>query len=261
MANYRISSLNGALRQVKTSCELLEAVLPLAELIVAEAPEACPVLFFITQDGEDGQFCFTYEAKEKMDKDQMAYAIRSFCAESGVKGCVIFYMGRVQWPDQSSWGEALAQGGNRRPQPPPEGSEVAMLSAEFLGCPSSFRVCSVDRSEDRVSFKDLHVEHLEPGRFRFLLGQGEELGYPVSDELLDQVVRLFGKRARHSANVQSVVKGRTAGEAIFLTPAGPMRIRVVEKEGKVFLVSLFSGKATWQADKAKLIAALDGTSL
>ena len=50
------------------------------------------------------------------------------------------------------------------------------------------------------------------GRFTDLLGQSEELGYPISDELVDLFVRAMQPKRLPEEKVQSVKRGKTAGE-------------------------------------------------
>jgi hypothetical protein len=54
MSDYKVQPLNGLLAKAGSCRELMEAVIPWAEPILADLGEVAPRLFFVTQDGEDG---------------------------------------------------------------------------------------------------------------------------------------------------------------------------------------------------------------
>lgn len=132
---------------------------------------------------------------------------------------------------------------------------------EFLGDTARVCVWQIDPSTGPVRVaKAWNVEATsEFGGFVNLLGQGKELGYPVSDELRDRIVahqhnRLH--RQRQPGTVLSVEKGKTAGEIALETDEGPARCRVVEKDGIVYWIGLYTGEPMCKADKARLLAEL-----
>jgi hypothetical protein len=94
------------------------------------------------------------------------------------------------------------------------------------------------------------------GRYAHLLGQGTELGFPVSEKDLGLVLSLI-RRLPWPAQVKGFRKGRTAGEIIFDTEEGAAFIRVVEKGGELLLVFLASGTVQFKVNRAQLRAATD----
>jgi hypothetical protein len=143
----------------------------------------------------------------------------------------------------------------------PVGTFVGWLMGEFLGEAARVCVWRIDPSTGPVRVaKAWNVEAAsEFGRFVNLLGQGKELGYPVSDELRDRIVahqhnRLH--RQRQPGTVLSVEKGKTAREIALETDEGPARCRVVEKDGIVYWIGLYTGEPMCKADKARLLAEL-----
>jgi hypothetical protein len=75
MPDYKVQSLNGLLTEAASCREFVEAVVPLAEPILADLGEVTPRLFFVTQDGEDGLLTPLSEATDERGKDELAYPI------------------------------------------------------------------------------------------------------------------------------------------------------------------------------------------
>jgi hypothetical protein len=279
MSDYKVESLNGLLTKAGTCYDFLEVVIPLARRLLAEFSALPPRLFFLTQDGEDGLLTFEREAIDRLGKDDLAYKLRRFCALHCVKACAFLSTATLREPpvgdDEGSDGRADENGrhsagesnGQKSDRPAtgepllPVGTFVGWLMGEFLGEAARVCVWRIDPSTGPAPVaRAWNVEAtLEFGRFVNLLGQGKELGYPVSDELRDRIVahqhdRL--DRQRHPGTILSVEKGKTAGEIALETDEGPARCRVVEKDGIVYWVGLYTGKPMCKADKARLLAEL-----
>jgi hypothetical protein len=94
------------------------------------------------------------------------------------------------------------------------------------------------------------------GRFINLLGQGGELGYPVTDDLRDLFVASSQKKAGPDRKVRSFSRGPTPGEVICDTMEEKAWIRLTEKDGAIFLVGLLTGDILGKADKAAFTAQL-----
>lgn len=275
MSDYKIQSLNGLLTKAGSCREFVEAVVPWAEPILIDLGEVTPRLFFATQDGEDGALTVVPEATDDRGKDELAYKLRRFCALHSVKACAFLSTATLREPPPSddkgcegsveeqdeSPGDAGGQDEDRHrsagEQLLPAGMFVGWLCGEFLGEAARVCVWKIDPSAGPVRVeKAWNMQtNLSYGRFVYLLGQGQELGYPVSDDVRDRMVaHLQSRLDRQQGQILSVDKGKTAGEIAYETTGGPVRTRVVEKDGFLYFIGLITGKLTHQAKKAELLA-------
>jgi hypothetical protein len=233
-------------------------------------------LFFVTQDGKDGLLTFKPEALDRLEKNDVAYQLRRFCALHGVKTCVFLSTATVREPplddeegsdvlvDDNGRQSAGASNGQRSDHPAagkpllPVGTFVGWLMGEFLG--ETARVCVWKIHPSTGPLRVANAWNVEAtsefGSFVNLLGQGKELGYPVSDELLEAVVAHSQANLERHPEMLSIKKGETAGEIAFETQDGPGRLRLVERDGIVYWIGLYSGEPMCKADKAKLMAEL-----
>jgi hypothetical protein len=257
MSDYKVETLNGLLVNARSCSELLEAVVPFADRILVEFYAIAPHLFFVTQDGEDGLLTFEPEALDRLKKDELAYRLRRFCALRGVKACVLLFTGK-QRALPSDDKEYAGEDPMVNDLLLPVGVMMASAVGEFLG--EATRVCiwKIDPATAPARLTTAwNVEASSScGRFINLLGQGNELGYPVSDELLDRIVAHSQANLARHPEMRSVEKGKTAGELAFETDEGPGRLRLVEKDGTVYWIGLYSGDPMCEADKAQLLAQL-----
>ena len=276
MSDYTVETLNGLLTQVQSCGELLEAVIPWAERLLTEFPILAPRLFFLTQDGEDGLLTFEPETIDRLGKDNLAYKLRRFCALQGVKACAILCTAKLrespardnedsETPLQDRDGQSTGTKKAHEGDGPtigerllPVGTDIGWLAGEFLGDRARACIWRIDPSTGPVRLeKAWNVEATSTeGRFVNLLGQGSELGYPVSEELRERVVAHSQAHLERHPGMLSIEKGKTAGEIAFETDEGAGRLRLVEKHGVVYWIGLYSGKPMCKADKARLLAEL-----
>jgi tetratricopeptide (TPR) repeat protein len=279
MSDYKVQPLNGLLAKAGSCRELMEAVIPWAEPILADLGEVAPRLFFVTQDGEDGLLTTISQATGEQEKDELAGKLRRFCALRGVKACALLFTGNIRelppCEDEGSEGpveqqaDSAAEGGEQEANehPPareqifPVGTFLGWLCGEFLGEAGRACVWKVEPSMGPVRVpKAWNIEVARGlGRFVNLLGQGREPGYPISDELRDRIAAyLESNRARDPkpGNILSFGKGKTAGELAVETVDGPAPNRIVEKDGFLYFIGLYSGEPTRRAKKSQLLAAL-----
>jgi hypothetical protein len=248
----------------------------LARRLLAKFSALPPRLFFLTQDGEDGLLTFTPEALGRLGKDDLAYKLRRFCALHGVKACAFLSTATLREPpvadekgsdgaaDENGRQSAGRSNGRDSDHPAtgglllPVGTFVGWLMGEFLGDAARVCIWEIDQSTGpRRVEKAWNVEVSSGfGRFENLLGQGKELGYPVSDELREGVVAQSQANLDRHPEMLSVEKGKTAGEIAFETTDGPGRLRLVEKDGIVYWIGLYTGERMCKADKAQLLAEL-----
>ena len=278
-SGYRVEPLNGALTKAASCYELLEATAPAAERILAEHEEVTPRLFFVTQDGEDGLLTLVSEATGDRGKDELAYKFCRFCALHGVKACALLFTGNlrelprcedkgsdgpVEQQVDSATGEGEQDADEHTPagkQLFPVGTFLGWLCGEFLGEAGRACVWKIEPSVRPVRVEKAWNTEVARGFGRFvnLLGQGRELGYPISDELRDCIAAYLESirdRDPKSGNILSFGKGKTAGELAVETVNGPAQTRIVEKDGFLYFIGLQSGEPDRRAKKSQLLAAL-----
>ena len=285
MSEYKIRPLNGVLAKARSCREFMEAVVPWAEAILIDLGEVTPRLFFATEDGEDGLLTGVPEPTNDCEKDELAYKLRRFCALHGVKACALLSTATLREPppcdDRGSEEPAEAQddspgiaGGKDESKYAPAGGQllpvgtfVGWLCGEFLGEAARVCVWKIDSSMGPVRVQQGWNTEVTGGggRFEYLLGQGQTLGYPVPDELRDRIVAHLQAnigRQRCPGTILSVEKGKTAGEIAMETDEGPGRTRIVEKDGFLYFIGLYTGTPGQRAKKSRLLAELgmDGTA-
>jgi tetratricopeptide (TPR) repeat protein len=279
MSDYKVQSLNGLLAEAGSCRELMEAVIPWAEPILADLGEVTPRLFFVTQDGEDGLLTPISEVTGEREKDELAHKLRRFCALRGVKACALLFTGNIrelppceedgsEGPVEQQTDSAAKEGEQEadehvpaREQLFPVGTFLCWLCGEFLGEAGRACVWKIEPSVGLVRIEEAwNIEVARGlGRFVNLLGQGRELGYPISDELRDRIAAYMeGIRARDPkpGNILSFGKGKTAGELAVETVDGPAPNRIVEKDGFLYFIGLYSGEPTRRATKSELLVAM-----
>jgi hypothetical protein len=277
ISDYKVQPLNGLLAKVGSCRELMEAIIPWAEPILLDLGEVARRLFFVTQDGEDGLLTFVSEATGDRGKEELAYNLRRFCALHGVRACALLFTGNirelppcedkgsegpVEQEADSATGEGEQDADEHAPaseQLFPIGTFLGWLCGEFLGEAGRACVWKIvpPVGPARVE-KAWNIEMTRGfGRFVNLLGQGREMGYPVSNELRDRMVAHMQaniSRQHHPGEIFSVGKGKTAGQIVYETAGGPVWARIVEKDGFVYSIGLVTGQLSRQAKKAELLA-------
>jgi len=272
MSDYLVASLDGLLTRTRSCSELLEAVAPEAETILAESANSLSHLFFATYDGKDGIMKLSHEASERLDKDEQAAKFRWFCAMRGVRACALLVTGRVRGQESSSVhsGQTAEQNApDSEDKPPtereqlfPTGECMAFLYGEFLGENRRLCVWKLDPLAGPIRTKEAWDKEMASsgGRFANLLGQGNNIGFPVADEVRDLFVASSQQRAGRQAKVRSFSKGPTPGEVICDTTAEKAWIRLTENQGSIFLVGLLTGDILGKADKTEFITQLSRAS-
>ena len=218
---------------------------------------------------------FEPETIDRLGKDNLAYKLRRFSALQGVKACALLSTAKLRNPPQGTMktrkhhsrrgtsnprGQKAHEGDGPGIGEPllPVGTDIGWLAGEFLGDRARACIWRIDPSTGPVRVEkawNADATSTE-GRFVNLLGQGNELGYPVSEELRERVVAHRQAHLGRHPEMLSIEKGKTAGEIAFETEEGPGRLRLVEKHGVVYWIGLYSGKAMCKADKARLLAEL-----